>query len=48
MFPKKHTLFGTATVNTKGQFVLPVAARKNAHINPGDQLLVVGIDDVLI
>lgn len=35
-------LFGTATVGTKGQIVIPAGARKSLNINTGDQLLIVG------
>ncbi len=48
--PKKHAkkssdesmLFGSVTVGTKGQFVVPVGARKKFGIKPGDRLLVFG------
>ena len=35
-------LFGTVTVGTKGQFVIPVDARKKLSIKPGDHLLIFG------
>lgn len=35
-------LYGTATVGTKGQVVIPSDAREELHINPGDRLYVVG------
>lgn len=35
-------LFGTATVGTKGQVVIPAAAREALHINEGDKLYCVG------
>lgn len=35
-------LFGTATVGTKGQVVIPADAREQLNINPGDRLYVVG------
>ncbi len=35
-------LYGTATVGTKGQIVIPVDAREELHIQPGDRLYVVG------
>ena len=37
-------LYGSVTVGTKGQFVIPVEARKKLDIAPGDQLLVFGSD----
>jgi AbrB family looped-hinge helix DNA binding protein len=36
-------LYGTATVGTKGQVVIPVEAREALNIQPGDKLFVVGI-----
>jgi AbrB family looped-hinge helix DNA binding protein len=35
-------LFGTATVGTKGQVVIPAEARDELNINAGDRLYVVG------
>ena len=35
-------LFGTATVGTKGQVVIPADARDEFDIKPGDRLYVVG------
>ena len=35
-------LYGTATVGTKGQVVIPADAREELHIQPGDRLYVVG------
>ncbi len=35
-------LFGTATVGTKGQIVIPAEARDELGINTGDKLYVVG------
>ena len=37
----KH-MFGMVTVGDKGQIVIPVRARRVFHINPGDQLIVLG------
>ena len=37
----KH-MFGLVTVGDKGQIVIPVRARRVFHINPGDQLMVLG------
>lgn len=35
-------LFGTTTVGTKGQLVIPVSAREEMGINVGDRMYVVG------
>ena len=35
-------LYGTATVGTKGQVVIPAAAREALAINEGDKLYVIG------
>lgn len=35
-------LYGTATVGTKGQVVIPVAAREAMAIREGDRLYVIG------
>jgi len=35
-------LYGTATVGTKGQVVIPADAREELGIMPGDRLYVVG------
>ena len=40
----KH-MFGPVTVGDKGQIVIPVRARRVFHINPGDQLIVLGDED---
>lgn len=40
--PRGKYLFGTVTVGEKGQIVIPVKARRIFHINPGDDLLVLG------
>ena len=39
--PKK--LYGTATVGTKGQIVIPAEARQALDIKPGDKLFVTGM-----
>lgn len=39
-------LFGTATVGTKGQVVIPAAARDALNINEGDKLYCVGSEKV--
>ena len=35
-------VFGMVTVGDKGQIVIPVRARRIFHINPGDQLMMLG------
>ena len=35
-------LYGTATVGTKGQIVIPADAREEMHIAAGDRLYVIG------
>lgn len=35
-------MFGPVTVGDKGQIVIPVRARRIFHIQPGDQLMVLG------
>ena len=40
----KH-MFGLVTVGDKGQIVIPVRARRVFHIQPGDQLMVLGDED---
>lgn len=44
MYKKK--LYGTATVGTKGQVVIPADAREELNIEPGDRLYVVGSCDM--
>lgn len=36
-------LYGTATVGTKGQVVIPATAREEMGINTGDRLYVIGL-----
>lgn len=38
-------LYGTATVGTKGQVVIPAEARTELNIKEGDRLYVVGAPD---
>jgi len=38
-------LYGTATVGTKGQVVIPATAREELGINTGDRLYVIGSPD---
>ena len=40
--PKGKHIFGTVTVGTKGQIVIPKKARDIFGIEPGDSLLLVG------
>ena len=40
--PQGRFVFGTVTVGDKGQIVIPVKARRILHIQPGDDLLVLG------
>ncbi len=42
MGPHDKKLYGTATVGTKGQVVIPSDAREAIGIKPGDRLYVVG------
>ncbi len=37
-----HQIYDTATVNEKGQIVIPADARKDLGIAPGDKLVVIG------
>ena len=38
-------IFGVVKVGDKGQIVIPVQARRVFHIQPGDQLMVLGDED---
>lgn len=40
--PAGKKLFGTATVGTKGQIVIPADAREELNIQSGDRLYVLG------
>lgn len=42
MYMHDQKLYGTATVGTKGQVVIPVTAREELGINSSDRLYVVG------
>lgn len=42
MGPHDKKLYGTATVGTKGQVVIPADAREELEIKAGDRLYVVG------
>lgn len=39
---KHDKMYGTAIMGARGQVVIPVQARKDLKIKPGDQLLVMG------
>lgn len=41
-------IYGSVTVNAKGQIVLPSETRKKMNIKPGDQLIVTSRGDLLI
>lgn len=41
----KMTVFGTATVSSRGQIVIPAKLRKAHNINPGDTLIFTGKPD---
>lgn len=43
--PKGKHFFGSVTVGERGQIVIPHKARKIFHIEPGDQLLVLGDEE---
>ena len=43
--PKGKHIFGTVTVGTKGQIVIPKKARDVFGIEPGDALLLVGDEE---
>ncbi len=41
-FYRQDKMYGTTTVGSRGQIVIPAEARKELGIKPGDQLLVMG------
>jgi AbrB family looped-hinge helix DNA binding protein len=41
MFPEEK-VYGSTVVGARGQVVIPVDARKDLHLNPGDRLIVMG------
>lgn len=43
--PHKPAFYGTATIGTKGQIVIPADAREELGLNPGDKVVVIGIKD---
>jgi|GEM_PF-965278 AbrB family looped-hinge helix DNA binding protein len=40
--PPMSELYGTSTMNEKGQIVIPAEARKKFHIKAGDRFLIMG------
>ncbi|MBI2035790.1 MAG: AbrB/MazE/SpoVT family DNA-binding domain-containing protein [Candidatus Liptonbacteria bacterium] len=40
--------YGTTNVGSKGQVVIPVAARKNMKLKKGDRLLVFGMHEDMV
>ncbi len=43
--PKGKHIFGSVRVGERGQIVIPVKARRLFHIQPGDELILLGDDD---
>ena len=45
--PQSHkpAFYGTATIGTKGQIVIPADAREDMNMQPGDKVVVFGIKD---
>ena len=41
----KPTFYGTATIGTKGQIVIPADAREDLGLQPGDKVVVMGIKE---
>ena len=41
----KPTFYGTATIGTKGQIVIPAEAREDLGFNTGDKVMVIGIKE---
>ncbi|USN96677.1 MAG: AbrB/MazE/SpoVT family DNA-binding domain-containing protein [Candidatus Nomurabacteria bacterium] len=41
MHPSNKKLYGTATIGSKGQVVIPAEAREELNLRPGDRLYVV-------
>ncbi len=41
-FQKDDKFYGSTTMGVRGQVVIPVEARKDLKLNPGDQLVVMG------
>ena len=38
----KHQIYGTASLNEKGQIVIPADARKDLGLHPDDKMVVIG------
>ena len=43
--PRGKHIFGTVTMNEKGQIVIPKKAREIMNYNPGDSLLILGDEE---
>ncbi len=43
--PKGKHIFGTVKVGERGQIVIPKEAREIFHIQPGDQLMLLGDEE---
>lgn len=41
----KPAFYGTATIGTKGQIVIPANAREDLSLQPGDRVIVIGIKE---
>ncbi|HVI69135.1 MAG TPA: AbrB/MazE/SpoVT family DNA-binding domain-containing protein [Magnetospirillaceae bacterium] len=41
--PYKPCFYGSATIGTKGQIVIPQEAREDLGLNPGDKVVVIGV-----
>ncbi len=41
-FQSQDKFYGTTTMGSRGQVVIPATARKELNLNPGDQLVVMG------
>jgi AbrB family looped-hinge helix DNA binding protein len=48
--PPMSEIYGTSTINEKGQVVIPAEARKKLHIKSGDRFLIIGtpFDDGIV
>ncbi len=42
MHPIHHKIFGTTTINEKGQLVIPAEARAKLKLEAGDRFMVMG------
>ncbi len=43
--PHKPAFYGTATIGTKGQIVIPAEAREDLGFKTGDKVVVIGIKE---